>query len=293
MDSREGHEVLVALLRACAGRHAEVHALVHAALGRQRHALLRLTNHGYWETCLKELMTAAAPYHNLCAALVHRFLSEGVMEHANGDQLLRHCFATMPYQHTMVLVEHALINMGDMLESVSGSKCLVECYAAARGEQLRAFQETLLTHAHIIAMGEHSNYFMQHALEHGDVETRRRLLDRLLGDGGGLVELALDCYGSYVAEACFQRTGMPCRVLAALLRLHDTQLAWLVRGKYSNYVVHKLLDFCKHTFPVETMNLAWRIEALPRHVTDDMYARKVMRVIKNLFPPRYNRMYHA
>jgi pumilio RNA-binding family len=212
--------------------------------------------------------------------------------------------------------------MGDMLDSVSGSKCLVECYAAARGEQLRAFQETLLTHAHIIAMGEHSNYFMQHALEHGDVETRRRLLDRLLGDGGGLVELALDCYGSYVAEACFQRTGMPCRVLAALLRLHDTQLAWLVRGKYSNYVVHKLLDFCKHvstpslllvdlapiiyvcvsesthsarvqTFPVETMNLAWRIEALPRHVTDDMYARKVMRVIKNLFPPRYNRMYHA
>jgi hypothetical protein len=48
MDSREGHEVLVALLRACAGRHAEVHAIVHATLGRQRHALLRLTNHGYW-----------------------------------------------------------------------------------------------------------------------------------------------------------------------------------------------------------------------------------------------------
>jgi hypothetical protein len=46
MDSREGHEVLVALLRACAGRHAEVHAIVHATLGRQRHALLRLTNHG-------------------------------------------------------------------------------------------------------------------------------------------------------------------------------------------------------------------------------------------------------
>ncbi|KAM0920074.1 hypothetical protein ACQ4PT_007732 [Festuca glaucescens] len=208
MDSREGHEVLVALLRACAGRHAEVHAIVHAALGRnpngrQRHALLRLTKHGYWETCLKELMTAAAPYHNLCAALVHRFLSEGVMEHTNGDQLLRHCFATMPYQDTMVLVQHALSNMGAMLESVSGSKCLVECYAAAQGEELRAFQETLLTHAHIFAMGEHSNYFMQHALEHGDVETRRRLLDRLVGDGGGLVELALDCYGSYVAEACF------------------------------------------------------------------------------------------
>ncbi|KAM0924515.1 hypothetical protein ACQ4PT_004847 [Festuca glaucescens] len=291
MESREGHEVLVALLRACAGRYAEVHAIVEAAVarnpnGRQRHSL-RPTKHGYWETCLKELMTAAAPYHNLCAALVH------VMEHTNGDQVVRHCFATMPYLDTMVLVQYAFRNMGAMLESVSGSKCLVECYTGAQRKELRAFQETLLTHAHTIARGEHSNYFVQHALEHGDVVTRRRLLDRLVGDGGDLVELALHCYGSYVAEACFQRTGMPYRVLAALLRLHDAQLVRLVRGKYSNYVVHKLLEFCKHTFPVESMNLARRIQALPWHVTDDMYTRKVMRVIKKLFPPLYSRMYHV
>jgi pumilio RNA-binding family len=68
-------------------------------------------------------MTAAAPYHNLCAALVHRFLSEGVMEHANGDQLLRHCFATMPYQHTMVRQTHysfrsKLLHLGKMLHEI-------------------------------------------------------------------------------------------------------------------------------------------------------------------------------
>ena len=51
IDHKEGHEVLVALLRACAGRHAEVDAIVQAALAPSpngRNSLLRSTKHDYW-----------------------------------------------------------------------------------------------------------------------------------------------------------------------------------------------------------------------------------------------------
>jgi pumilio RNA-binding family len=84
-----------------------------------------------------------------------------------------------------------------------------------------------------------SNYFIQHVLQYGDDEMRQRLAERLIDE---VVILSLDCYGSYVVEACFQHTGQQRRVLAAFLLLDDAQLAQVVQGKHSNYVVHKLLD---------------------------------------------------
>jgi pumilio RNA-binding family len=51
MDNREGQEVLAALLRACAGRYAEVRAIVEAAAVAHnpngRHSLLRLAKHDH------------------------------------------------------------------------------------------------------------------------------------------------------------------------------------------------------------------------------------------------------
>jgi pumilio RNA-binding family len=57
MDDREGREVLAALLRACAGRYAEVRAIVQAAAVAHnpngRHSLLRLAKHDHgYETKL-------------------------------------------------------------------------------------------------------------------------------------------------------------------------------------------------------------------------------------------------
>ncbi|KAM0890684.1 hypothetical protein ACQ4PT_026893 [Festuca glaucescens] len=293
MDDREGREVLAALLRACAGRYAEVRAIVQAAAVAHnpngRHSLLRLAKHDHGETCLKELMTAAAPYTDLCAMLVDRLLREGVLEHDRGDRVLHHCFATMRYEDCVILVHDAIDKFGSLLNSKTGlgSRCLVECYAIARGDELRDLQEILLEHAHLIATGQYSNYFIQHVLQYGDDEMRQLLLERLIDN---VVILSLDCYGSYVVEACFQQKGQPRRVLAAFLLLDDAQLAEVVQGKHSNYVVHKLLDATIDRFPGETMALARRIHSLLPRIRNKMYVRTVMMVVKKLIA-RYGRMY--
>jgi hypothetical protein len=96
---------------------------------------------------------------------------------------------------------------------------------------------------------------MQHVLERGDGETARLLVERLMAD---VVDLSLHSIGSYVVEACYQRTELvPC-VLAAFLRLDDACLVQLVQGPHSNYVVHKLLDTAinvSHTL-AEPLNLS-------------------------------------
>jgi hypothetical protein len=54
-------------------------------------------------------------------------------------------------------VRYALKKFGSLLNTKTplGSKCLVECYAIARGDELRAFQEILLGHADAIAIGKY------------------------------------------------------------------------------------------------------------------------------------------
>jgi hypothetical protein len=49
-----------------------------------------------------ELMTAASPYPELGAMLVDKLLSEGMLNHERGDQLLQHCFATTRHQDAVV-----------------------------------------------------------------------------------------------------------------------------------------------------------------------------------------------
>ncbi|KAM0848670.1 hypothetical protein ACQ4PT_054234 [Festuca glaucescens] len=128
---------------------------------------------------------------------------------------------------------------------------------------------------------------MQHILEHGDAETRRLLVERLMAD---VVQLSLHPIGSYVVEASYRKAGLLPLVLVAFLRLDDDCLAQLVQGAYANYVVHKLLDTAIRVFPRETMALARRIDGLPQQVAHQPYAKKVMMVVGKLLA-RFGRMY--
>ncbi|CAM0871770.1 unnamed protein product [Alopecurus aequalis] len=290
IDNKEGHEVFVALLLACTGRHAEVDAIVKAAVAPSpngRNSLLRSAKPDYyWESCVMQLMTAASPYPDLRAKVVDRLMCEGLLVHDRADQLLDHCFATTQHEDTVIVVQCALDKFDDMIHKSSGCKCLVECYDRGTGHQIRAFNDILIRRTTEIATGQFSNYFMQHVLEHGDGETRRLLAERLMA---GVAKLSLDPIGSYVVEACYQKAGLLPRVLAAFLHLDKACLVELVQGMYSNYVVHKLLDTAIDRFPRETMELARRIDALPLDVKVQPYATKVMRVVKKLFT-RYGRI---
>ncbi|XP_040244080.1 uncharacterized protein [Aegilops tauschii subsp. strangulata] len=279
MDSRDGHAVFVALLRACASRAGEVKDIVEAAF-YCRHNLLPLMTHDHGEDCLAELMAAAAPYPNLCEMLVNRFLFENVLLDLKGDQVLHHCFATMRYEDTKFLVVAVLD--GNTLDSMAyskspaGSKCLVECFNNARGDEFGKLRAALLDKAIDLARGEYSNYFVQHALEHGDAQTRQQLVQRLMGQAVGL---SLHRSGSYVVEACFNKAGLLNLVVAQFMHMDDAQLVELVQGRSSNYVVHRMLEAAKDRYPKETLGLARRIYRLHGNGVWQVYAEKVMRVV--------------
>ncbi|KAE8803854.1 Pumilio domain-containing protein [Hordeum vulgare] len=293
MGSSDGHKVFVELLVACAGRDGEVKAIVEAAL-HCRPKLLPLMKHDHGASCLEQLMAAAAPDSNLCAMLLDRFLYEGVLLDGKGDRVLNCCFDTMRYEDTKVIL-HAALD-GDMMDAMAysrspaGSKCLVECFNNARGNEFRRLQDAVIDKAYDLAMGEYSNYFVQHALEHTDVQTRQILVQRLMPH---VVTLSLHRTGSYVVEACFQKAQQVDQVLHEFLIMGDDQLVELVQGNYSNYVVHRLLDAAKEGYPKETLGLARRIYRLQGARVWQMFTDKVMRVVckilarKSRFGPSY------
>lgn len=90
------------------------------------------------------------------------------------------------------------------------------------------------------------NYFLQRAIEYGGECLLVDIAKRIAAD---VVSLSLDQFGSYVVESCFlqmRSTMAPLQlVLDAFLALGDDDLAELVQGSFSNYVVSKLLRVAK------------------------------------------------
>jgi pumilio RNA-binding family len=143
------------------------------------------------------------------------------------------------------MINFAVRNIQALLSSSSGSVYLAECFTNARGDELRILQGFLLTSTTEIATGQYSNYFMQRALEVGREDFKERVAQRVAAE---VAALAVDKFGSYVVEACFLLTCSLTpmrRVLNAFLSLPTEQLAEMVKGDYSNYVVHKLLVACE------------------------------------------------
>ncbi|KAL6649386.1 hypothetical protein ACP70R_013610 [Stipagrostis hirtigluma subsp. patula] len=283
MGSSEGHAVFLALLRACEVRLGELHGIVQAVRNGTGF-LAHVAKYDHGVTCLKRLIMAVAPYPQLCGPLIVWLLGEHLMDHCKGAELLRHCFITVPYQNCSIIIQFAIFNLYEVLKSAPGSRSLAECFDNARDGELHVLEQIVLRYTSAIARGRYSNYFLQRVLERGSEALRAGVVERVAAD---VVNLAADQYGSYVVEACFLRPGSPGplhRVLAAFLDLGGDELSEVVRGRYSNYVVHKLLATGKDRSPKQALALARRIERLPAAMLSEMYSQQVMKVVKKLFP---------
>ncbi|KAK3148123.1 hypothetical protein QOZ80_3BG0290990 [Eleusine coracana subsp. coracana] len=283
MQCREARDVFRALICACSGRVDELDIIVRAVIGGNG-VLLDILKHDHGAAALKVLIMAVGQHPQLIRPLVSWLLEERLPEHCKCGEMVNHCFARMPYKACSAMIRFAIYNINSLLSSASGSIYLAECFANARDDELRMLEVMLLENTSRIATGQYSNYFMQRALECGSQSLKERIAERVAAD---VANLSVDKFGSYVVEACFLLTCSPApmrRVLAAFLHLPAGQLADLVRGGYSNYVVHKLLAAGKKNFPEEATVLARRIEKLPADIHREMHAQRVMRVVKKLFP---------
>ncbi|CAN6301954.1 unnamed protein product [Urochloa humidicola] len=280
--SIEGQAVLLALVRACAGRPDELQDIVHAMYKSHGFSMcVAKHNHGLGKL-LKELTRNLAPYPQMLVQFICWLLREHLMEQYQGAELLQYCFTTMPYEDSKIIIQFATLNINQLLFTSFGSRCLAECLVYARDGELRDLENTILSRTMEIAMGQYSNYFLQRAIELGSELLQAAIAERVAAD---VVSLSLDRFGSYVVEACFllARTPAPLqRLLAAFQGLRDETLAELVRGNYSNYVVSKLLDAGKQHFTQEARALARRMEKLPASVQREMHARRVMMVVNKL-----------
>ncbi|KAL5219148.1 hypothetical protein ABZP36_019832 [Zizania latifolia] len=294
MGDQEGHQVFIALLRACVGRRDELDVIVKAATTRSEEGLIsRVAKQNNGVTCVKELIKAVAPYPEMCKLLIACLACERFLDDYLGEKLLPTIFAEMRYEDTSVLIGCVTYNFQRMLLTPHGSSCVQECFVNARGEELCALEGAILDQAAALAKGEYSNYFMQRVLSCGSEMLKRGVVERLMVD---LVSVCQSQLGSFVVEACFLRTGSPdllLVVLSTFLHLSDEDLANLVQCRYSNYTVTKLLSTGKDClrvtlavqhFPDETVRLAGRIEKLPEQVFEKMHTRRVMRVIREVLP---------
>ncbi|KAL6645013.1 hypothetical protein ACP70R_016621 [Stipagrostis hirtigluma subsp. patula] len=288
MGDREAQDVFVALVYACRERFDELQGIVQAVVASNDNGFhTRVAEQDDRAGALEQLCVAVRPYPSLYIPLVVWLLREHLLEQCDGILLAIHCFATMDYKDYSILIRIAIFNIDEMLSSAFGSRLLEECFFCAKGDELCALEEIILSRTSEFAKGLYSNYFLQRVLEDSYPPLSGDVVERVAAD---VASLAADRFGSCVVETCFLRTRSPAaalqRVLAAFLGLRDDQLAELVRGGYSSHVVRKLLATGKDRFTEETLALARRIKRLPAAVREEVHARQVMEVVESLLPYR-------
>ncbi|XP_044372893.1 pumilio homolog 2 [Triticum aestivum] len=283
MGNRQGHAEFATLLRICRWRHEELRSIVEAAITPN---LVSRSNDGV--TSLKMLIAEVARHWDLSERLVGSFVNERVMDEPGGNELIAHCFTTMPYEATKALIRHALDTINDKLESEFGSRCLAVCFRNARADELKDFEKVVCEDAIAMAMGQYSNYFMQGVLEHGDIGVQYAVVDQLMTE---VASLCCHRYGHYVLQSCILKTGdyrgeLLRRLIQELERLGDTQLAGLVKNRFGSRVLSRLLDTAETPrFRNERWGweLAQRIRrASAAHLGPDLEKTNAKRVMKSV-----------
>jgi pumilio RNA-binding family len=105
--------------------------------------------------------------------------------------------------------------------------------------------DEILREAVHLAQDQYGNYVVQHVLQHGDEDERRRILGTLAGQ---IVLLAQHKFASNVIEKCLTYCGSRERqiMIHEMLGTSDENepLQAMMKDQYANYVVQKLLEVC-------------------------------------------------
>ncbi|KAM0931905.1 hypothetical protein ACQ4PT_000003 [Festuca glaucescens] len=126
-------------------------------------------------------------------------------------------------------------------QSQFGCKFLEECFRHAKGDDLAGLEISVLNHAKKMAMGQYSNYLLQHAIKCG--------IDEFL-----------------------------CSLFDSFLHLPEADLVDLVTGRFSSFAIRTLLDTGRMRLPALTLTRMLRenISMLPSNVLNHPNGRPVV-----------------
>ncbi|CAN6307688.1 unnamed protein product [Urochloa humidicola] len=276
-----GHAVFLELLRACSPD--DLGFLIHAVCNGKG-KLMAAFDENLGRKALEELIwMMMARNRPLCKQLILGLLvNERLLQESSGHVVLRHCFATLPYEECSLIIKHALETIDEVLFSPFGWSSLAVCFENAKGDDLKNLEAIVLTRTSEIAKGEWSTYLLQNLLVSGSEHLKLHIVDRVAAD---ILDLAMDKVGCYVVQACFHTsTEALRRVLDAVLALPRGELEALVLGWCSTNVVQNLLETGKKFLPELTKKLAFWIKVMLVEVRKQRDAKLVLLLIQKLFP---------
>ncbi|KAK3150739.1 hypothetical protein QOZ80_3AG0237070 [Eleusine coracana subsp. coracana] len=163
--------------------------------------------------------------------------------------------------HGYTVVQFAISTFDDLCLSVSGLKCLEECFQIARNGDLEELEEMTLSRTSLIAKSDFWFQFLKRLVPCGSKHFKERFVERVLED---IMSLSMHHNEHHAVLECFVWMGPALlqRMIAVFTGLSDDRLAELVQDRHGCCVVNKLLMAGKDHFPEQTTTLARQIEKL-------------------------------
>ncbi|KAF7055336.1 hypothetical protein CFC21_062880 [Triticum aestivum] len=276
LSTKEGMKALRLLLRDCKQNYAALDTIVDAAVEAN------VMSAAYSRNIMKLLLAAVTDHPALLKMLLEYLVRSELVHRAQGVELLHYCFTSMDYRHCKILIQHGIDSLRTRTHHTRRmSDYYIECFRCAQGSELLVFEEVVIERAVDLALGQYSNYAIQHVLKHCEYATKLRIVEQLMPE---VLMLCLDEHGGYVVQSCFKQADnapldadMLVIVLDTVLGLGIEELTQMVTGDHSHWVVLELLGEKSQILMKERVRiLALMISRLSETVLQQPNARRVM-----------------
>ncbi|EEB05663.1 RNA-binding protein Puf3 [Schizosaccharomyces japonicus yFS275] len=164
----------------------------------------------------------------------------------NGNHVIQKAIECIPYGHLQFVVDAVMPNVYNLSSHPYGCRVIqriIEHFADARSSVYLQLHTQILH----LAQDQYGNYVIQHLMKKGSPSEQREIVEVVLGN---VLHLSRHKFASNVVERCISYCSDTDRerFFNSLLGENedgDTYLLNLIKDKYANYVIQKLIDVSK------------------------------------------------
>eukprot|EP00930_Biecheleria_cincta_P040731 TRINITY_DN2789_c0_g2_i1.p1 TRINITY_DN2789_c0_g2~~TRINITY_DN2789_c0_g2_i1.p1 ORF type:complete len:590 (-),score=145.16 TRINITY_DN2789_c0_g2_i1:281-2050(-) len=261
------------------------------ALKLQPH-IVQLSKEAYGCRVIQKAITAVSKESQLNLAQELKKDVISLIENMHGNHVIQKCIEQMPPDSVVFIIDSVQEKTEAMAVHSYGCRVIQRLLEHCDSQKLHGMLEMILQEATIrkLAMDPYGNYVVQHMLEHGRLEDKKRIIQTIQHD---IVGFAKNKCSSNVAEKCFEiatigehaaqlemeRSALMNKVIGAPGEM-GTPLHQITDDKFGNYIVQRILE---HSRGPERERIRNSLEQIKGPLESSANGKHILNALKKEF----------
>jgi len=200
----------------------------------------------------------------------------------NGNHVIQKCIENVESPERDFLIDTFVGEVYDFATHPYGCRVIQRILEyCSNMPQTKALMKEIEKASEALMQDQYGNYVIQHVIQHGNVEERAALIDRVRGN---MLRFSQHKFASNVVECCLKYGSLKQRkdLVDEILKKDDSGISPLeimIKDPYANYVVQKIIDIVD---TAQRAAVTRHIKAQAQHLKRYTYGKHIISKIEKL-----------